>query len=90
MKLNMYITAPEPISTAYSIIPPISLYVRMCIPPFVTTAKSTIEELCQWRFLAVPLSLLAMNSVETFQQQVELFEASFPMRFMLLQRKVDD
>jgi hypothetical protein len=31
----MYVTAPEPISTATSYIPPISLCVSMCIPPIV-------------------------------------------------------
>jgi hypothetical protein len=32
MKLDMYIMAPEPISTPISYIPPIGLCVCMCIP----------------------------------------------------------
>jgi hypothetical protein len=35
MKTGMYIMAPEPILTATSQIPPISLCVCMCIPPVV-------------------------------------------------------
>jgi hypothetical protein len=41
----MYIMAPEPISTAHVIIPPISLCVCMCIPPIVARQRFGIHVL---------------------------------------------
>jgi hypothetical protein len=47
VKLSMYIMAPEPISTAHLKIPPINLFVYMCIPPI-----SAREQLCNMSTVA--------------------------------------
>jgi hypothetical protein len=43
-----------------------------------------------WVYVCIPLSLLGNNQVETFPRQQELLEASFSMRSVSYQRKVDD
>jgi hypothetical protein len=75
MKLGIYIRAPEPISMAYFMNPPISLCVYMYIHPIVARQQ---------------LSKCVTAATNTHTTVEELLYASFSVLSVLYHRKVGD